>query len=187
MGIDAGALETAVLVTGIAGTAVSAYGAYQQGQAQKSAANYQAQVAANNAQIAQTNARLATQKGEIEATQQELKNRAQMGEIVASMAANNVDVGSGSALDVRKSADVVGQMDAATIRSNAALENYGYRSQSLGFQSQSTLDKATAQNAGEASYIGAAGSLLGGASRVGAQYVQWQTATGNPSPVTYGP
>lgn len=188
MGVDAGVLETAVLVAGVAGTAVSAYGAYEAGQAQKKAANYQAQVAANNAQIAAKNAQLATQKGEIEATQQQLKNRAEMGAIVSSMAANNVDVGSGSASDVRQSADILGNLDTSQIRSNAALENYGYRSQGMSFQAQQGLDQATAKFSNEESYIGATGSLLGGASRVGGQYINWQTATaGGGQGSTYGP
>ena len=172
-GVDAGILETVSLVAGLAGTAVSAYGAYQQGQAQSKAAAYQAQVAANNAKIAQEQANLATEKGEQEAMQQGLKNRAALGGIITSTAANGVDVSSGSALDVRKSADVLGLQDVQTKRENAAIEAYGFRSQGTSFTAQSQLDNAESQWAKSAGITGAVGSLLGGAGSVGSKYADW--------------
>lgn len=181
MGVDAGVLETAVLVAGVAGTAVSAYGAYEQGQANAAAAKYQAQVAANNAAIAEQNAKMATQKGEIEAEQQGLKNRAEMGAITAEQSAGGVDVNTGSAANVKKGQDILGMTDVSQIRQNAAIENYGYRSQKMGYQAQSGLDTAEASNAATAGDIGAVGSLLGGASRVGGQYANWSNVSGGSS------
>lgn len=182
-GVDAGVLETAALVASVAGTAVSAYGAYQSGQAQSKAAAYQAQVAANNAKIAQEQASLATQKGEQDAMQQGLRNRAALGGIVTSMAANGVDVSSGSAANVRQSADILGMQDVQTKRENAAIEAYGFRSQGSAFTAQSQLDTSEAQWAKNAGFTGAAGTLLGGVGSVGSKYADWlnQKGTGTKS------
>lgn len=177
-------LATVALVTTVAGTAVAAYGAYEQGQATAASEKYQAQVAANNAQIAQQNAKMATQKGEIQAQQQGLKNRQIMGAIGASMAANDVDINTGSASNVRSSADITGLADVSQIRQNAAIENYGYRSQGMSYQAQSGLDTAGASNASTAGDIGAVSTLLGGAGRATGQYAQLMNQTQTP---TYGP
>lgn len=170
-------IATVALVTTIASAAVTAYGAYEQGQATKAADKYQAQVAANNAQIADQNAKMATQKGEIQAQQQGLKNRAEMGAIISSMAANDVDVNTGSAGNVRSSADLIGMSDVNQIRQNAAIENYGYRSQKMSYQAQNALDTASGNQAEKAGDIGAITSLLGGAGRAAGMTYSWQTQT----------
>lgn len=162
----------------LAGAAVSAIGSYEQGQAQSKALSYQAQVASNNAQIAQEQASLATQKGEQQALAQGEKNRATQGAIASSMAANGVDVNTGSAANVKQSADLLGMQDVQTIRSNAAIENYGYRSQKMGYEAEAGLDTAEAKWAKQSAIFGAVGSLLGGAVGAAGKYQDWQNATG---------
>ena len=49
-------IEEVALIASLAGAAVSAYGAYQQGQFQKASSNYQAQVATQDAGVAQEQA-----------------------------------------------------------------------------------------------------------------------------------
>lgn len=167
----------ATAVIGLVGAGISAYGQYEQGQATAKADSYQAQVAANNATIAQTQANLATQKGEQDVLQQGLKNRAQQGAIVAGMAANGVDVNTGSAADVKQSADILGLQDEQTKMSNANIENYGYRSQGAAYTAQSQLDSAEAGWAKQSALFGAAGSLLGGASDFAGKFSDWSSAS----------
>jgi hypothetical protein len=162
----------------LAGAAVGAIGTYEQGMAQSKAMAYQAQVASNNAQIAQEQASLATQKGEQQATQIGLANRARQGSINAAMAANGVDVNSGSATNVKQSADILGMQDVQTARSNAAIENYGFRSQAMSYQAQSGLDTAEAKQAKQGAIWGAVGSLLGGAASAAGKFSDWQNAGG---------
>jgi hypothetical protein len=178
-GIDGGVLETAALVASLAGTAMSAVGAYEQGQAQNAALKYQAQVAANNAQIAAEQTRLASAKGEQEATQQGLLNRERQGQIVAGMAANGVDVNTGSAANVRSSQDILGMQDVQTKRENAAIEGYGYRSQGMQYTAQSALDLFGGKQAATAGTFGAATSLLGGVASAGDKYANWLQKTGS--------
>lgn len=181
MGPLAAALPFLAIGASVVGGVTGAIGAEQSAAAQQQALNYQAQVAANNAKIAQNSAQMATAAGEQQAATSGLKTRANVGAIVASQAAGNVDVNSGSALDVRSSAAELGQLDALTIRSNAAKTAYGYETQAAGDTAQSTLDIASGQNASNAGGINAFSSLLGGASGAGSQYAQWSRLAGGSS------
>ena len=163
-------------IAAVAGTVVSAVGAQQSAAAQKKAADYQAQVAANNATIANQNARYATQSGQAAATTQSLRNRAAIGALTASLAADNVDVNTGSAADVRTTQRELGQLDVETTVNNAALTAYGYKAQASGYTGQSALASAEASQAGTAGNIASAGDLLSGASSLGLKWAQLQNA-----------
>lgn len=149
-------------VSTVFGGISSAFGSMQSGNAAQAAANYNSQVAANNAKIAQQNATLAAQAGEQQVGEQTQKTRATVGAIKAAQAANNLDVNSGSAVDVRSSAAELGELSALNIRSNAARVSYGYSTQESSFKSQSELDKLEGQQSSIAGEVGAAGSVLGG-------------------------
>lgn len=157
----------APLVLGAAGTAVSALGIYQQGQARAASANYQAQVAANNAIIAGQNADYAVNAGQAKAAAQSLKGAAIGGRIKASQAANNVDVNTGSAVDVQQSQREISKLDTETTLNNAQLQAYGYRANQTNYLAQSELDKQEAESDKTGAALGAAGSLLSNASSLG--------------------
>lgn len=154
------AVEVGVAVA-VAGAAASAYGAMSAAHAQSQSDKFNAQVANNNAAIAQQNATFASQVGEQNAAADEQKNRAKVGGILANQAASGVDVNSDSAVDVRSSADELGDLDAMTIRSNAAKQAYGYQVDQTSNQNQSQLDTYAGNSATTAGDIGAAGSFLG--------------------------
>lgn len=172
------AAQAGMAATGV-GAITSAIGSLQYGEAAASADKYQGQIALNNAAIAKKNASTVGEEGEISAGTQGLKNRSNIGSITANQGANGVDVNSGSAVDVRKSADLVGQMDAMTIRSNAAREAYGYQTQASNFKGEAGLKASEATDALSSSYLGASSSLLGGASSLGKQYAAWQQSYGS--------
>lgn len=171
-------LPVVAVVAAVAGTALSVAGQIQQGKANEAASNYQAQVAANNAQLAKQQAQETNAAGEQQTAIQQMKTRATVGAIRAAEGASGVDVNTGSNVDVRSSAAELGQLDALTIRSNAARQAYGYETGATSFQAQSQLDRATASQAGTAGFFGAAGSLLSGASSVAKEYSAWQQASG---------
>lgn len=178
MGVGASTLAIAGIAASAIGTGVSVLGSIQSSNATRQAANYQAQVAANNAAIAQGQANQATAAGATAVEQQGLKTRAEVGAIKAAEGASNVDVNTGSNVDVRSSAAELGQLDALTIRSNAAKQAYGYEIAGAGFTGQAGLAQAQAAQAGTAGGISAAGSLLSGASGVSNQYLRWQQVAG---------
>lgn len=170
---------------GLAGTASSllggvtgAVGAYEQGQAASKAAKFNAQVERANAAISHENANIAGQAGAEQAFQVGLKNRATQGSIKANQAAAGVEVNSGSALDVRSSAAELGQLDALTVRSNAAREAYGYQQQAESHVAQSSLDLFEAKNDQTAGLINAGSTFLGAAGSAASNFAKYQLAGG---------
>ena len=123
-----------------------------------------------NQQIALQNATAAGQAGEAQAAQAEQKTRAEVGAIKASSAASGVDVNSGSALDVQSSASELGELNAITIRGNAAKQAYGYETQGTSFQNQANLDTSQAADATTAGEIGAGSTFLGGVGSAASNY-----------------
>jgi len=148
------------MVTGIAGTAMSAYGQMQ-------SANYNAQVARNNQTIANQNASIALQQGQ----QQEENKRIQTGEMLGAIesgeAASGVSPNTGSALNVRASEAETGELDARTIRYNSNLQARNLAYQGAMFGSQAQLDQAQGE-------WGVASSILGGASSVSDKWLKYQ-------------
>jgi hypothetical protein len=167
------ALSAASAVAGVASAAVGAAGAIQSGKAQSGAANYNAEIAQQNQQQALQNANLVSASGEQQAAVQEQKTRSEAGAIKAAQAASGVDVNSGSAVDVQSSAAETGQLNALTVRANAAREAYGYQTQSTSFEDQAQLDTAQAANATTAGDIGATGTFLGGVGSAAGNYAKF--------------
>ncbi len=159
----------AIAATAI-GTGVSVAGQMSAASAQSKAANYQAQVAQNQQQIASEQAKQASAAGQQQAYNQGMKTRALVGSIEAAQGASNIDVNTGSAVDTRSSAAELGQLDALTIRSNAARQAYGFETQATSYGAQSGLEKQQAAGAASAGGLAATGSLLSGASSVARQY-----------------
>lgn len=172
MGIDP--LSIASMALGGIGSIVSASGASNAAKAQRDQANYQAQVAANNAITANQNADYAAKAGEAQATTQGLKGRNTAAAVAAGLAANGVDINSGSAADVRDSAREAGLLDTQNVRQNAALQSYGYRTQATGFTADQGLDIAKAKNAETAGQTAMFGSLLSGASSLTSKFSKFQ-------------
>ena len=152
---------------GLMGAAISAGGTVMSGVAQSNAANYQAQVASNNAITAQQNAVHAEQAGAVATEAQSKKGAAQQAAVKGALAANGVDVNSGSAVDVQQSAREQSKLDTLTTENNAQLQAYGYRTQSTSYQEQASLDKMTANAAIPGAVVGATGGLLSNASSIG--------------------
>lgn len=171
-------LAAAAPILGLVGAGASALGTIESGEATAHAANYQAQVAANNAVIESQNATYAVAAGQQQAANESLKGAATGGKIKTAQAANNIDVNTGSAVNVRKSNAETSELDTETVLNNAELAAYGYRSQATGFTSQSGLETATAEQAPIGADIGAGGSLLSNASSLGFKWSGTQNPGG---------
>lgn len=168
--------------TAVAGTATSVMAAQSQANATKAAANYQAQVAANNQtiakrQVADTNSAEASAE-----TVSRMRSAAQLGMVRATLGANGGDPNSGSALDLQSDTAKAGEMDALTIRSNYARQAYGYEVAGMSAGAQSGLDRAQAGFAETAGDIGTLSSIAGGASSLSGKWASWQLAAGNRNP-----
>jgi hypothetical protein len=169
-----------IAVASVMAAATSAYGAIEQGEAASNAAKYQAQVAANNATIANQNADYATQAGAAKEANQDLANAQREGAVRAALGSSGVDVNEGSALKVQIGQKLADQQTSATIRNQAQLNAYGFRTQASNFTAQSGLDIAQAGQATTGAALSATGSILSGASSVAGAYAKFgmNTPTG---------
>jgi hypothetical protein len=175
MGIGTGTIAAIGLGTSLLGTAAGVYGQVQAASAASGAAKYNQQIEQQNSQIANNNAVQAGQAGEAQAGAAQQKTRAEAGAIKANQAASNVDVNSGSAVDVQSSASELGELNAITVRGNAAKQAYSYETQAAGYQDQSNLSGAQAESASTAGEIGATSTFLGGLGSAGSNWAKYQT------------
>ena len=182
--ISASNLAYASAAASIGSAVVGGIGAISQGQAASASANYNAQVAQNNAKIAQQNATWAAQQGETQAATQEAKTRATVGAEKAAQAASGIDVNSGSAVDVRSSAAALGELNALTVRSNAARQAYGYQTQAASDTGQAALDKSQASSASEAGFLNAGTTVLGGLGSAASNYGKYLDTSSPASSLT---
>lgn len=166
------ALPATLGVMGVGGV-LNAAGTAEQASASATSARYQSAVAANNAAIARNKAETAIQIGERKAEQQGLKNRAQMGAIVAQQAGNGLDVNTGSPKQVQESQRQIGQLDTMTIRSDAAREAHGYNVEAANFDAESKMAKKAAKRAKQAGQVGILASLLDSAASMGGAYLSF--------------
>lgn len=133
------------------GTGVSVYGQVQAGRAQRKVANY-------NARVQEIAARDAEHRGRIEEGKQREGTARLLAAQRARLAAGGVDIDSGSALELLTGTAEVGEMDALTIRSNAAREVWGLRT-------GAGLTRAEGQHAYTAGVLGGISTAASGAAQ----------------------
>lgn len=158
------------LVLTAASTLVGAAGAKQSADANAAAQEYNAKVADMNATLAERRARNALERGR-EAEQLKRQEVSQLqGKQKAAMAANGVDLSFGSPLDTLVSTATLGEIDALTIRKNAANEAYDYKVDAVNKRSDAALSRANATNTKKAGNLAVAGTILTGAAKGYGQY-----------------
>ncbi len=126
------------------GAGLSALGDITGGIAQANAAKYQAQVATNNATIEKQNAQYAASAGAANVERAGLQARSKLAGVRAGLAANNLDVNSGSPADIQVSQRETGQLDVQDVQQQAALQSYGYETQATSDTAQAGLLKTEA-------------------------------------------
>jgi hypothetical protein len=118
------------------------------GQAARRASESQAQLAEYN--VADLQAKDATERGELDAQRFRARTRGLVGEQRAGIAAGNIDVGYGSAVDVQADATYLGELDALTVKTNAAREAWGYRVESEDLRQRAAIARQEGEAAAEA-------------------------------------
>ena len=162
----------------IGSTIMGAAGQIQQGQATAAANKYQAKVATMNAAISDRRAKDALERGAKEEQQKRRETQQLLGKQQAAMAANGVDISFGSPLDVLVDSSVLGELDALTIRSNTYREEYDYKVQAANQRANADMSRGAAESAITGSYLGAAGTILGGAGNAYKNYYQKSYSSG---------
>lgn len=170
-----------MLALGIGGMGIQTIGtiragnaAKRAGQAQQSAANDAGDLSDYNAAVAELQSADAIARGEEEEQRFRTRVRGAVGAQRAGFAASNIDVNFGTAVDVQADAAVLGELDALTIRNNAARESWGFKVQAENFRREGDISRkegtafAAAGRANQsasrwqagASLIGSSASLL---------------------------
>jgi hypothetical protein len=158
-----------------AGMALQAYGSYQNSKATQSAYGAQAQVNRNNAQIAEWQAQDAITRGQQSASRIRMKSNQLKGTQRAGMAANGVDLGTGSALRILSDTDLFKEIDANQAIDNAAREAWAIRNQAQGYNTEASLLQARADR--ESPLMAGGTSLLTSAGKVASNWYTPGTST----------
>lgn len=159
-----------------ASVGLQAAGAASQASAQRNALGAQAEIDANNAQIAEWQAQQAEQNGVTAEQNSRLRTAQVFGAQRAQLAANGVDLGQGSALDVLSSTKYLGERDALTIRDNALRTAWGYKTQATNYLNEADLARSGAS--GISPFMAGFSTLLGGAGQVASSWYQYKKAGG---------
>ena len=173
------AVANAALAVGTVATAVSTtmgvVGSVQQGKAQQAQYNYQAEVARNNAKIAQANADQQRQEGIEESRLQRLRTLQAIGSQQAAMAANGIDISSGTALDIVEDTSAMGELDALTTRYNSETQALAYEQQANNFTNQANLDVFAGENAYSSGITNAISTGVNGLGNAASVAGKWYT------------
>lgn len=143
-----------------AGIAMMASGAASKAYGQISAGNAANDLMGFNADVAEWQAQDALTRGRVNAKRMRQQTERTIGSQRAALAGQGVDVNKGSALDVVADAAYLGELDALTIRNNAAKEAWGYRTQAMGYRYQGKMAQREGQFGAFQTIVGAGGSML---------------------------
>lgn len=152
------------LFTSIAGLALGVVGGITKGNAQKAAANDQGNLDDYNASVATLQAQDAVARGATDEARYRTSVQGMIGKQRAAQAGNNVDVNTGSSVDVQSDAAFLGEIDALTIRTNAARTAWGYNVQAENDTRAGQIAREGGQAAQTAGIIGAGTTALAGTS-----------------------
>lgn len=162
-----GFMAAASSLLAVAGTAASAIGAINQGEAGSANGAFQAQVARNNQVIASQYAANANATGEVQAYNRGLADRAKAAAVTAGLAASGMDINTGTSAAVREATDVAGLTDVETVRQQAALKAYGYNVEGTNYDAQAGLEKTEASQDQTAGFLSAGSAVFRGLTKDG--------------------
>jgi hypothetical protein len=175
MGMTAAQWGAASAIMTLAGTGMSAMGQMQQGQAAKAQGDYQAAVARNNSILAERQAADAEARGAEAERQQRIKTQLVLGKQTSALAASGVQLDEGSSgLDILGDTAQYGELDALTVRTNAAREAWSYRAQGGNYEAQARLNELQGSSGQMAGMVGAGASLLTGAGSVADKWLTYK-------------
>lgn len=158
---------TAAYVLMAASAATAVVGTAYAMNAEKKAAAYNAQVDVQNAKLANTQAQNANAMGSYEADQARIRGNLMRGQQLATMAANNVDVTTGSAADILGDTAMTTATDERQARINAAQRAYGFQVQSLSDMGAAQYAKYQGKTQATGTLISGLSSVMGSMSRMG--------------------
>lgn len=155
-----------------AGGVVGAFGAKQGGEAKAGMYQYQSGISRMQASFNRQNADETLRMGTVEGIQLGMKQRQQLGQIIAAKGASGLDVNSGTNAKVIESQQDVNKMDQDLLRHASTRKSYAYRVAARGEEAQAELYDMAARNSIKEGKIESIKSLIGGATSVSSKWMQ---------------
>jgi hypothetical protein len=159
------------LIGSLAGMANGAIGSYYSAQSKASSLSFAADMANLNSQMAEKQAQHALYQGNRQSGQLSMKYGQTKSSQRAAMAANGVDLGTGSASEVLASTDISKEIDMNAINENAVRSAWGFRTQSVNYNNEALIGRATAGSISPFGY--GMTSMLGGAGNVATAWYRY--------------
>lgn len=126
---------------------------------------YEAKIAERNAGLANEQGQDAQQRGQLEASRAYRRIGQVKGQQIAAMAANGIDLGVGSALQVQQDAAMIGAEDVGQIYKATNEEVRGFGTTAANYRAQASGSRQAASGALVGAAFDAASTALGGASQ----------------------
>lgn len=153
-----------VIALMVASAAASAYGAIQAGNAQKAAADRQAQIDRQNADLASQDRINAIKTAQLKQEDLNRSNRVQLAAIRNAYGNSGIDL-AGSPLDVLADTSTSMALDSARVGYEGEVQGRSKAIQILGLQNDANTAEAAGRQAQTAGYITAGTDLLSGAAK----------------------
>ena len=157
-----------------AGAVSSAAGSFYSAKMTKNQLAFEASMADINARIAELGARSAFEQGQQQVASLTMQAGQLKGRQRASMAANGIDLGTGSAAEVQASAEIMKEIDKNTLESNAIKSAWGYRTEAANLQSSAIAKRGSAS--GISPFAAGASSLLTSGAQVASAWKRYDEA-----------
>lgn len=157
-----------------AGAVQQSVGAFYSSAGSKTALGLQADLDEINARLAEGAARDSLGRGEREYGNSRLKTAAFKGQQRAEMSDSGFEIGYGSNAAILTSTDVVGELDAETIKANAVREAWGHRLEASNLKSSARVNRSTAKSINPG--LDAAATLLTSGGQVAGEYYKLKSA-----------
>lgn len=134
------------VATTAATTAMGVISGIESSNNAKAQYNYQAELDKRNSIIAQNNADNLRQEGIEETRMKRIQTIQSIANQQVGMAANNIDVSTGTPLDIIEDTAAIGELEANTIRYKSEQNAQSYENQAYNYNQQASLDKINASN-----------------------------------------
>jgi len=140
------ALTAALAALTAAGTIGKFAGERNQANAAQQQGNYESSVYNQNADIADMQAHDAIARGREAELRQGMQTKQLVGSQRAALAASGIDPNVGSSAEIQADTNLLGTLDALTIRNNAAREAWGYGTQATQYRGAGAMAKRAGEN-----------------------------------------
>ena len=190
-GLDqAQAFQTAGMISMIGGAVTQEIASYYQAkQAQyeakskASSMRFQADMADISASMAMEDAASILEAGQQQKAQLTMRAGLEMAQELTRQGARGVRIGAGSAAETQASLDLVKEIDAYNIDTNALRQSQARRMQAVNLRAQGRMGRVSAYNLEQMARPAELGTtLLSGAARIGSEYMLYRASQENRNP-----